>query len=63
VETENWRDYAVLLELASPNLDSPFIFAWDRGSGPNRRVMDAFPNRAVYIYRPEEVGVFYRVLR
>ncbi len=62
VQTENWRDYAVLLELADPMLDSHLIFIWDRGSGPNRRVMDAFPDRTVYYYHPDDPWVFYQVL-
>ena len=62
VQTDNWRDYAVFLELSNPTLDSPFIFAWDRGPGPNQRVMDAFPNRTAYYYNPDEPEVFYRVI-
>jgi hypothetical protein len=61
VETEEWREYAGLLELASPMLDSPFIFIWDRGTDPNRRVMDAFPDRTAYIYQPDDPWVFYRI--
>jgi hypothetical protein len=53
VDTENWRAYAGLLELAKPNLQSPFIFIWDRGPGPNRRVIQAFPDRTPFYYDPE----------
>jgi 4-amino-4-deoxy-L-arabinose transferase-like glycosyltransferase len=63
VKTENWRDYAVLLERSSPTLDSPFIFAWDRGPGPNQRVMDSFPDRTAYFYNPDNPWVFYRIFQ
>ena len=62
VETDDWRGYAGLLELASPMLDSPLIFIWDRGFVPNQRVMDAFPDRTTYVYNPENPWVFYRIV-
>jgi 4-amino-4-deoxy-L-arabinose transferase-like glycosyltransferase len=59
VDTREWRAYAGLLELSNPMLDSPFIFIWSRGPKSNASVVDAFPERSVYYYRPEEPWVFY----
>jgi len=59
VDTHEWRAYAGLLELSNPMLDSPFIFIWSRGPRSNAAVADAFPERDVYYYRPEDPWVFY----
>jgi hypothetical protein len=62
VDADYWRDYAGLLELANPFLDSPFIFIWDRGANPNLRVIQAFPDRTAYLYRPQDPLVFYKLV-
>jgi len=59
VDTDEWRSYAGLLELASPLLDSPWIFIWHRGPRSTAKVIDAFPDREVYYYFPEDPWVFY----
>jgi len=59
VNTDRWRAYAGLLELASPMLDSPFIFVWGRGSRTNEAIADAFPERSVYYYYPDQPWSFY----
>jgi hypothetical protein len=59
VDTDEWRKYAGLLELASPTLDSPWIFIWNRGPKSTARVIEAFPDRQVYYYSPETPWVLY----
>ena len=54
VHTHNWREYGVLLELADPFLDTPFIFIWSRGPRSNAAIEAEFPDRAVYHYYPGE---------
>ena len=54
VQTDEWREYAGLLELASPMLDSPFIFIWSRGPKTTAAVIAAFPDRQAYHYYPDQ---------
>jgi hypothetical protein len=54
VDTDNWRAYAGLLELANPMLDSPYIFIWTRGSRSTATIIEAFPDRNVLYYYPDE---------
>jgi hypothetical protein len=61
VDTDDWRDYAGLLELSNPMLDSPFIFIWSRGAKSNATIAAAFPKRSVYYYFPDEPLKFYTV--
>jgi hypothetical protein len=63
VDTDVWRAYAGLLELANPMLDSPYIFIWSRGPRSNAAVIDAFKERNVYYYYPDEPGQFYQFER
>ncbi len=58
VDTERWMPYGALLELESPDLTSPFIFALDIGPKTNARVQAAFPERQVVYYNPDEPYVF-----
>ncbi len=58
VDTERWMPYGALLELESPDLTSPFIFALDIGPHTNARVRAAFPERRVVYYNPEKPYVF-----
>jgi hypothetical protein len=59
VDTDEWRAYAGLLELAHPMLDSPYIFIWHRGPKSTAAVINAFPERNVYYYYPDEPSGFY----
>jgi hypothetical protein len=52
VHPDRWMDYGVLLELQDPFLDTPFIFVYSRGAGPDARVEEHFPDRAVFHYYP-----------
>ncbi|MBC8507458.1 MAG: glycosyltransferase family 39 protein [Anaerolineales bacterium] len=61
VHSENWRDYALLLDLADPFLETPFIFAWSpMDDYPAKKLAEAFPERTLYHYYPEEPGQFYQ---
>lgn len=62
VDTDRWRAYAGLLELADPMLDSPYIFIWSRGQRPDSTVIEAFPERNVLYYDPDEPWTFYKYL-
>ena len=62
VDTDEWRAYAGLLELANPMLDSPFIFIWDRGPKSSRTIINAFQDRTPYFYFPTEPGNFYQIM-
>jgi len=60
VHSENWRDYAVLLDLADPYLETPFIFAWSHmDEDPGEKLIEAFPERTLYHYYPDAPGKFY----
>jgi len=59
VHTDDWRQYADLLELASPFLDSPFIFIWTAGYSSDQIVIKAFPERTVVHYYPDQPGEFF----
>lgn len=58
VRSERWMAYGALLELARPDLTSPFIFAVDIGPQANGRVRAAFPDRRVVYYDPSSPYVF-----
>jgi hypothetical protein len=63
VDTDRWRAYAGLLELANPVLDSPYIFIWSRGPRSDSNVMAAFPDRNVFYYDPDQPSVFVKIKR
>jgi hypothetical protein len=58
VHPKRWMSYGVLLELQDPFLDTPFIFVYTRGPGPDQKVAEAFPERRVLHYYPEDPYVF-----
>lgn len=60
---EEWTEYGGLLELQNAQLDSPFIFAMDRGAAANQALTVAFPDRNVIYYYPDEPNVFYKTPR
>ena len=54
VHTDPWMSYGSLLELESPALDSPFIFAWSIGPRTDQALADHYrETRNVYHYYPE----------
>ena len=50
---DNWRNYAVLLELTDPGFNSPYIFAMSMGKAYDRQLAAQFPDRQVYHYYPQ----------
>lgn len=63
VDSGRWMYYAIYTDLESPDLSSPFIFAWSYGSEKDARVAMAFPQRRVFYYYPDEPGRFYTAPR
>ena len=55
----NWLEYGGLLDLSNPFLDTPFIFTHNRSTEKNQEVADAFPERKVWHYYPDEPTTFY----
>ncbi len=63
VHPERWMPYGVLLDLQSPYLDSPFIFAYSRGARADAALAADFPDRKVFHYYPDEPYRFYTAPR
>ena len=59
VYPEIWMDYAVLLELSDPFLDTPFIFVHHRGLDADAALGEAFPERKIFHYYPDEPFKLY----
>lgn len=60
VHPKKWMDYGVLLDLQSPNLDSPFIFIFSRSPEKDEALRTEFPNRDFYHYYPEDPYVLFK---
>jgi hypothetical protein len=60
VHPQNWMEYGVLLDLQTPNLDSPFIFIFSRNREADEALQSNFPERDFYHYYPSEPFVFYK---
>jgi hypothetical protein len=51
VKAQQWQDYTALGWRNAPQLsDGDLIFAYDFGPAGNARVIEAFPDRAVYYF-------------
>ena len=59
VHPDDWREYAELLDLSNPFLDTPLIFIWSSGPASDDRVSQAFPERRVVHYYPQLPGQFF----
>lgn len=60
VHSERWMGYGVLLDLQSPDLTSPFIFAWSRTITLDNELAGNFSSeRTVKHYYIEDPGNFY----
>ena len=59
VHADFWTKYGALLELQDPNLTTPFIFVWGDQPGMVDVLADAFPERQIFHYYPDEPGKFY----
>jgi hypothetical protein len=53
VNVEPWMEYGALLDLQSPDLTSPLIFAWTTDAQRDTFLASLFPDRNVYYYYPE----------
>ncbi|MFZ3078370.1 MAG: STT3 domain-containing protein [Bellilinea sp.] len=62
-QMHTWREYAVLLELADPYLDTPFIFTYSRGPEQDQSVIDAYAERNVYHYYADDPFALYKAPR
>jgi hypothetical protein len=60
VHPKNWMEYGVLLDLQTPDLDSPFIFIFSSSRESDEALRDDFPERDFYHYYPSEPFVFYK---
>lgn len=56
---KKWTEYGGLLELQNAQLTTPFIFILNRGRAANTEVINAFPERRVIYYYPDEPYQFY----
>jgi len=54
-----WTEYGGLLELQNAQLDTPFIFAMNRGQAANDALTKAFPERQILHYFPDEPDSFH----
>jgi hypothetical protein len=60
---KKWIEYGTLLDLQTPYLDTPFIFAYDRGDKAQQVLEDSFPERSIYHYYLDEPTLFYTAPR
>jgi hypothetical protein len=60
---KDWTEYGTLLELSSPYNDTPFIFTFSRGDELDQKVIQIFPERAVYHYYADQPNIFYTAPR
>jgi hypothetical protein len=60
---QNWIEYGNLLDVASPFMDSPFIFIYNRGRLYNEWAISSLPGRKVWYYYMDTPGVFYTAPR
>ncbi len=56
---DDWRQYAALLELETPLLNSPYIFAMSMGPANDELLTVQFPARQVFHYYPQHPGEFF----
>lgn len=60
VHPPNWMEYGVLLDLQTPQLDSPFIFIFSRNRESDEALRAEFPERNFYHYYPSEPFIFFK---
>lgn len=63
VHPHRWMPYGVLLDLETPYLDTPFIFAYTRGPKADAVLASDYPDRKVFHYYPDEPYRFYTAPR
>jgi hypothetical protein len=52
----DWRQYATLLEISDPTLNSPYIFAMSMGAATDRQLEALFSARQIFHYYPHNSG-------
>ena len=60
VHPKNWMEYGVLLDLQTPDLDSPFIFIFSSNQEKDEALRREFPERNFYHYYPSDPWIFYK---
>lgn len=60
VHPRNWMEYGVLLDLQTPDLESPFIFIFSRNQESDDALRSEFPERDFYHYYPSEPYIFFK---
>ena len=60
VHPRNWMEYGVLLDLQSPDLDSPFIFIFSSNPQADYALRADFPERDFYHYYPQDPYIFFK---
>jgi hypothetical protein len=60
---KDWVEYGVLLNLGSPFLDSPFVFALSQGHEQDLTLSSSFPKRTIWHYYPSDPDRFYSTPR
>ncbi len=63
VHPGHWTEYGSLLELQTPFLDTPFIFAFSRSAATDAALGLHFPERRLLHYYPDEPLRFYTTPR
>lgn len=59
VHSARWMEYGALVDLETPELTSPFIFAWSISPETDAMLGIDFPGRAVYHYYPGQPFKLY----
>jgi len=60
VHPGTWTEYGGLLDLQTPFLDTPFLFVIHIGENTNALLAEAYPERTMVHYYPDEPFVFYK---
>jgi hypothetical protein len=59
VHADHWSGYANLLLLEPPFSDKDLVVAWSRGSNPDRRVANLYPDHELYHFYADEPLTLY----
>jgi hypothetical protein len=56
VNIETWSEYAPFFLEFAPNLNNDVVYAIDRGTDSNRRLMSEYPGRDAYVFQNGRVA-------
>jgi hypothetical protein len=59
VHAARWMPYGAMIDLESPTLDSPFIFAWSITPQIDQSLAQDFPDRKLFHYYPDRPSTLY----